>query len=138
MTNMLIELDNELSTKISSMESQASICTDAPKVYGGKGEDFSPTDLIAAALGACVVTVMAIYAKQHNLTFSGVKAQVQKAPKVVPGGIGDIRVDVYIPHHFDESTRVKLESTAQNCPVHKVLDSKVKQEIVIHWGESYR
>lgn len=136
MSNMTIEYIEGFSTTIQSLETKAKICTDAPQNHGGKGVEFSPTDLFAAALGSCVLTIMGMHAKKLGVDFKGVKAKVTKNQGVTPGGIGEILVHVYYPHTIEDSVRDKLEKAAKNCPVHHSIDSKIKQEIVFHWEET--
>ena len=133
MSEMIMEYTGGLSTKVKSSESGATLCTDAPKSHGGKGVEFSPTDLFAIALGSCVLTIMGIQAKKLGVSFEGVKAKITKNQGAVPGGIGEILVHVYYPGSIESSLKEKLEKAAMHCPVHQSIDPKVKQQIVFHW-----
>jgi putative redox protein len=135
MSQMMIDYLEGFSTRIYSTEAQDAIVTDAPKNHGGNGLEFSPTDLFAASLGACVVTIMGMHAKKLGVSFEGVKAKVIKNQGAVPGGIGEILVHVYYPGRIENSLREKLEKAAMHCPIHQSIDPKIRQEIVFHWEE---
>ena len=135
---MMIEYTEGFSTTIRSLETKAKISTDAPQNHGGKGVEFSPTDLFAAALGSCILTIMGMHAKKLGVNFQGVKAKVTKNQGTIPGGIGEILVHVYYPHPIEASLRDKLEKAAKNCPLHHSIDSKINQEIVFHWEETVK
>lgn len=136
MSNMMLEYVEGFSTIIQSLETKASISTDAPQNHGGKGVELSPTDLFAASLGSCILTIMGMHAKKMGVNFQGVKAKVTKNQGAIPGGIGEILVHVYYPMPIETSLREKLEKAAKNCPIHHSIDSKIKQEIVFHWEET--
>jgi putative redox protein len=136
MSKCVVEYQETFSTNITSLDHQAKILTDAPKEHGGRGGNFSPTDLVGAALGSCILTIMGMHAKKMGVDFRGAKAEVTKNQGSTLGGIGELIVHVYYPHPLEGSICEKLEKAAMHCPVHHVLDSKVKQEIVFHWGEA--
>jgi putative redox protein len=138
MSQLLIDYVEGFSTTIHSTDTPAKITTDAPKNHGGNGIEFSPTDLFAASLGSCVLTIMAMYAKKLGVPFQGVKAKVIKNQGATPGGIGEILVHVYYPGKVELSLREKLEKAATHCPVHQSIDPKIKQEIVFHWEEGLK
>lgn len=137
MSKLVVEYQDGFSTHIESLDHQVKLTTDAPKEHGGKGGNFSPTDLVGAALGACIITIMGMHAKKLGVDFRGAKAEVTKNQGSTLGGIGELIVHVYYPHPLEGSLREKLEKAALHCPVHHVLDPKVKQEIVFHWGEAF-
>src|SRR5881397_1928851 len=100
--------------------SRSKIATDAPKDNMGKGEAFSPTDLVATALGTCVLTTMGIVAQRSGWDISGATARVTKEMVSAPvRRIGRVAVEVRVPFDFPEETRQRLESAGNHCPVHK-------------------
>lgn len=138
MSKMMIEYTEGFSTVVTSLENQAILRTDAPKSHGGKGIEFSPTDLFAIALGSCVLTIMGMQAKKLGVDFKGVRAKVIKNQGTIPGGIGEILVHVYYPGSIEASLKEKLEKAAMHCPVHQNIDPKVKQEIVFYWEQTLK
>jgi putative redox protein len=110
--------------------SGAKISTDAPKDNNGKGELFSPTDLVGAALGSCVVTVMAIVAEREGISLVGTKVDVEKEMVTEPQRrIGVLRVKVTMAKGIPQHSRQKLENTAHHCPVHKSLHPDIHAPI---------
>lgn len=107
--------------------------TDAPVDNMGKGESFSPTDLVATALGSCVLTTMAIVAERHGWKMEGSEAVVEKHMVADPARrIGKLVVAVRMRGEFDGRARETLERTAHTCPVHKSL-SNVEIPMTFEW-----
>lgn len=110
--------------------SNAKIETDAPKDNNGKGELFSPTDLVGAALGSCVLTVMAIVAERDGISIKGASVDVEKEMVTEPTRrIGRLAVKVTMPKGIPAAARTKLEKTALHCPVHKSLHPDIQAPI---------
>jgi putative redox protein len=104
--------------------SQNVLNTDAPVDNGGKGENFSPTDLVATALGACVLTVMGLVAQRNSLDISGCKVHAVKEMTAMPvRRIGQLTLRVTMPagRMFCAEDRAKLERAAEICPVKQSL-----------------
>jgi putative redox protein len=95
--------------------------TDAPKDNMGKGEKFSPTDLVGAALASCVLTTMAIVAERDGISFAGAKATIEKNMIDKPRRIGSLVMQITMPKDLSPEHRRKLEETAKHCPVHRSL-----------------
>lgn len=111
------------------------ITTDVPKEVGGSGEFMSPTDLLAASLGSCVLTMMSLFAKPLKVDISGTKAIVVKSQgSAKPGHIGKISIEIHCPHDLEESVREKIEKGARSCPVHHSLIDSIEQTLVFHYG----
>ena len=111
-----------LHTRVIHRPSGQAITTDAPKDNQGKGETFSPTDLVAAALGSCLLTTMSIVARRHNLDLAGTRARVIKEMTTTgPRRIRSLDATVTFVTRFDEAQRVLLERAALACPVHHSL-----------------
>ena len=114
--------------------SGATIITDAPVDNHGKGEGFSPTDICAASLGACAMTIMGIYAQSRDIDLSGATFEVEKVMSKEPRRIGEIKVIFRIPDRdFDDKTKISLERAANTCPIHQSLHPDVKQSLVFEW-----
>lgn len=108
------------------------IITDAPLDNGGKGEAFSPTDLVGAALGTCIITVMDLVAKRSGIDLSGTRVHVIKEMTSIPARrIGKLSVEITYPEglNLSESDKMKLEKTAHTCPVKQSLNKDVEVEI---------
>jgi putative redox protein len=108
------------------------ITTDAPKDNGGEGKAFSPTDLVGAALGSCVVTTMVLFAERHGISLRGASFQVEKIMGTEPRRIAELVLKVHLPAELDPTNRLKLERAGMTCPVHKSLhpDTVVRAEFV--------
>ena len=106
------------------------IKTDAPVDNMGKGEAFSPTDLMASALGSCMLTVMGIVAQRHKIELKGTTVEVIKEMVTVPvRRIGSIRVTFNMAQGIPAEKRSMLEQAAQNCPVHKSIHPDVEMPV---------
>ncbi len=119
---MEIAYEGSLHCQLTHGPSGVSIQTDAPKDNQGKGEAFSPTDLVAAALGSCILTTMAIYAKRHDKELGKMTAQVTKEMSAdAPRRISRIAVKISMPKGLSEEDKTVYERVAASCPVHKSL-----------------
>ena len=123
----------DLRTSSEHIRSKTTILTDAPIDNHGKGEAFSPTDLVANALGACVITIMAIKAKDMNVDMKGSTAEVTKTMQENPRRIAKIEVNINMVGSFDDKTKLILERTAMTCPVHMSLHPELEQEVTFNW-----
>ena len=114
--------------------SGASLQTDAPKDNMGKGEAFSPTDLVATALGTCMLTTMGIVAQRNDIVMTGATASVTKEMVTQPSRrIGRLGVTITVPGTFSEDDRKRLEGAALACPVHKSLHPDVQIPVTFDW-----
>ena len=115
--------------------SGARIETDAPKDNMGRGEAFSPTDLLATALGTCILTTMAIVAQRNGIAFDGATAHVEKAMTASgPRRVEKLTVVLSLPGTYDDVQRTKLEHAAHACPVHKSLHPDVQVITTFNWA----
>ena len=103
--------------------------TDAPVDNNGRGERFSPTDLVASALGTCALTVMSIVAERDGVSLKGATARVEKHMVQNPRRIGRLPVTITLPAGIPQDYRKKLENTAHTCPVHKSLSAEIDSPI---------
>jgi putative redox protein len=119
-----------LRTQSEHLQSGTQLLTDAPIDNNGKGEAFSPTDLVASALGSCMVTIMGIVADRQGVSLDGLTWQVTKIMQASPRKIQEIVVDFVWDKPIDDSVFIqKLKNAAQTCPVALSLDPAIKQTI---------
>jgi putative redox protein len=108
------------------------ISTDAPLDNNGKGESFSPTDLLATGLGACMATVMGIVAERKQISLDGLKVEVRKHMSTdTPRRIAKLEVDIDMPLAADHTERMLFESAARGCPAHHSMHPDI--ETVFNW-----
>jgi uncharacterized OsmC-like protein len=106
--------------------SGAKLVTAAPVDNQGDGSSFSPTDLVAGALGACALTVMAIVAERSGLDLAGARFALEKHMSASPRRLGEVPVTIHLPGSLAARDRAKLEAAARACPVHASLHPDVK------------
>lgn len=130
-----ITYEGELRSKAVHEPSGTTLHTDAPKDNQGKGESFSPTDLVATALGSCMLTVMGIAARAMNVDLRGSTVHVEKEMLSKPERrIGKLTVKIHVPVKLSEEQKKKLSEAAMHCPVHKILSPDVQTPIEFTWG----
>jgi putative redox protein len=135
MTSVTIEYQGDLHCKATHALSGTVLTTDAPRDNHGKGESFSPTDLVATALGSCILSVMGLRARVLKVDISGATAAVDKEMANAPARkIKKITVKVRVPHQLSSEHRQALEDAAYTCPVHKSMHPDVEMPIEIAWG----
>jgi putative redox protein len=106
------------------------LVTDAPVDNQGKGESFSPTDLVATALGACIPTIMGIVAEREQINLAGMRISVQKEMSAeLPRRISKLTTRIVMPGGLTEQQKAKLERAAYTCPVHQTLQGNVEMPI---------
>jgi uncharacterized OsmC-like protein len=123
----------DLRTECTHLQSGNKILTDAPTDNHGKGEAFSPTDLLATALGTCMMTIMAIKANDLNVDLKDSTVEVTKIMQAEPRKIAKIIIVMNMAITVDEKTKIILERTAMNCPVLLSLNTDIDKEITINW-----
>ena len=134
MVKIDVTYEGGLRTRAVHGPSGCELITDAPTDNHGKGESFSPTDLVAAALGSCMLTIMGIAADKHGWSLVGATASVEKGMVADPARrIGELAVVLRVPGDFDERARTVLERAAMGCPVHKTLGATVELPVRIEW-----
>lgn len=135
MVPIKIEYQGELHCQAVHGPSGTALTTDAPKDNQGRGESFSPTDLVATALGSCMLTVMGIMARTLGIDISGTTAMVEKEMAAAPvRKIQKLAVKIHVPQSVSEENKLKLERAAHTCPVHKSLHPDVQIPIEFVWG----
>ncbi len=114
--------------------SKRELSTDAPVDNQGKGESFSPTDLVATALGTCMLTVMGIYATRHDIDLRGASVIVHKDMAATPvRRIAKLAAELTLPLSISHPHREALERAALTCPVHASLHPDVEKPVTFHW-----
>ncbi len=132
MTSIVNYLGN-LRTESVHISSNDMILTDAPRDNNGKGEAFSPTDLVATSLSSCILTVIGIISKRIKYDLVNTKSSVKKIMSNNPRRIVEIVVKIEFSQSADSKTRSIIEKTALNCPVSKSLHPDIKQNISFIW-----
>jgi putative redox protein len=116
--------------------SGATLPTDAPKDNMGKGEAFSPTDLVATAMGTCMLTTMGIVAQRNNIDMTGATVRVTKEMVTQPiRRIGKIGIEIVMPKALSAEDQQRLENAANACPVHRSVHPDVQVPVTFRWGE---
>lgn len=124
-----------LRTAATHVQSNTTIETDAPTDNQGKGERFSPTDLVATALGSCMMTIMGIKARDMQIDLTGTTISIQKHMLADPRRIGAVDVVFEFPAglQLQEKERQILENAARTCPVAKSIHPDIEQRVVFNW-----
>jgi putative redox protein len=135
MVEMHAKYVGEKHCEIVHLPSSSVIETDAPKDNQGRGERFSPTDMVGAALATCVLTTMAIMAERDGINMNGATAQVSKVMNPNPRRIARLPVVVKMPSNIPKEARAKLEAAAHACPVHRSLHPDVEAPIEINYPD---
>jgi uncharacterized OsmC-like protein len=132
MTSKIIYL-GDLRTSSIHVQSGTEILSDAPTDNSGKGESFSPTDLVANALGSCMMTIMAIKSKDLNVDLIGSTVEITKVMNTEPRRIGKIIVNLKMAVSATEKEQTILERAAMTCPVFLSLHPEIQKEISFSW-----
>jgi len=134
MVEIRIAYQGKLRCSARHVDSGVTLITDAPKDNMGQGASFSPTDLVGAALGTCMLTIMGIAAQKMELDLSGASVVVTKEMVADPlRRIGRLAVTFNLPGRCTAEQRQKLENAAMTCPVHKSLHPNVQTPITFNW-----
>lgn len=117
------------------LRSGSEVETDAPVDNHGKGERFSPTDLVATALASCMVTTMGIAGNTHNINIDGMECEVEKIMAADPRRIGEIKVNLHMPktQAYTDKEKKIMEHAALNCPVVHTLHPDCKKTVLFIW-----
>jgi len=114
-------------------DSGVKLITDAPRDNSGEGKSFSPTDLVAAAFGSCVMTTIAIVAERGGIVVDGMRMSVEKHMVEDPRRIGSLPLEIHLPQALLPHERQKLERAALGCPVHKSLHPEIRSDIAFKY-----
>jgi uncharacterized OsmC-like protein len=127
--------EGNLRTVCTHEKSGSIIETDAPPDNQGLGERFSPTDMVATALGTCMLTIMGIKARDMNVDIKGIKIDVEKIMKADPRRIGGINLTFHLPDtlQVDEKQKTILERAANTCPVMYSIHPDIVVNVTFNW-----
>lgn len=134
MTTIKTQYLSMLRTQAKHIQSGNVLITDAPLDNQGKGEAFSPTDLLATALGSCMLTIMGISARTHNFNIDGAEVNITKIMLSDPRRVGEIIVEFTFPKNiYSHKEQQIIKASAQNCPVAKSLHPDLKQTLIFNF-----
>jgi putative redox protein len=126
----------ELRTQAKHVRSGVTLITDAPPDNEGKGESFSPSDLLATALGSCMLTIMGIAGRTHNIDIDGATIKITKVMDSNPRRVSEVHVVFEMPKkNYREKDRAILETAARTCPVALSLHPDIKQVLTFNYQE---
>lgn len=135
MATSLVKYIGGLRTEATHLQSNTKIITDAPLDNHGKGEAFSPTDLMATSLANCMLTIMGIKANSEGMTsIDGTEAIVTKVMAADPRRVSEIHIHLKFPKNdYTDKEKKIYENIAHTCPVAKSLHPDLKQIITLEW-----
>ena len=121
---------SDLRTEMTHLQSGNTVTTDAPVDNNGKGEAFSPTDLVASALSSCMLTIMGISAREHQFSIDGAKADITKVMASNPRRISEVHIAITFPEiSYTAKQKKILEIISKTCPVALSLHPDLKQDV---------
>lgn len=134
MTKMSINYLGELRTEATHLQSGNQLITDAPKDNHGKGEAFSPTDLLATSLAACMLSIMGINANKNKFSIEGASAEIEKIMASNPRRVEEVKITITMgKNNYTDEQKKMLKIAALNCPVALSLSKELKQTIEFVW-----
>jgi putative redox protein len=133
MVKMSVVYTGGLHCELKHEPSGSKIETDAPKDNQGRGERFSPTDLMGAALASCILTTLAIVAERDGVKLDGARAETEKEMIREPRRVGSLKTRITLPASIPAEYRKKLEYAAEHCPVHKSLHSEIDASLTFDY-----
>ncbi|MAJ45565.1 MAG: osmotically inducible protein OsmC [Candidatus Marinimicrobia bacterium] len=133
MSEISIEYLGNLKTKAVHSLSGVELITDAPPDNNGEGKSFSPTDLLATAIGSCMLTIMGISANTNNIEFDTAKIYVEKVMSSNPRRIGELNIKMELPNSLTDKERTILERAAKQCPVAKSIHPDINENLIIKY-----
>ena len=135
MTDIEIIYRGDLRTKAKHLKSGTTLETDAPVDNMGKGESFSPTDMLATALGSCMLTIMGIKANQHEIDIKNTVVEVSKEMSENPRRISRVELRITFQNNIEPKYRKLLERAAYQCPVSKSIHPDIDESIEFIYPE---
>jgi putative redox protein len=122
-----------LRTEATHIQSGNKLITDAPTDNQGRGEAFSPTDLLSASLGSCMLTIMGILARNQNINIDDTKCSITKIMAANPRRVGEIKIAFQFPEQYSEKEQKMLENAALTCPVYESLHPDLVKTVDFGW-----
>jgi putative redox protein len=134
MTSTII-YNGDLRTTMTHLQSGSEVITDAPTDNHGKGEAFSPTDLLATALASCMLTTMAIGTMNRGINIDGASATCLKVMSATPPRrVARVEIEITMPqHHYSQEEKELLEKIAHACPISRSLHPDLEQIVTFIW-----
>ena len=129
-----IVYSGELRCEATHLQSHHMIETDAPTDNKGKGQKFSPTDLLCVALGTCIITTMAIKAGDMGVNLDGTKLEITKHMAADPRRVAQVDVKINLPALQEAKDKIILERVGHTCPVQRSLHPDVIINLIYAWG----
>ena len=134
MVDIRIDYEGQLRCCAQHMPSSTKLETDAPVDNQGRGESFSPTDLVATALGTCMATIIGITAQHRNIDVRGMRVSVQKEMSDdLPRRIGRLVVEIFMPLSETHPDKKIFQSAALSCPVQHSINPEIQVDLSWHW-----
>ncbi|MDR2883130.1 MAG: OsmC family protein [Alistipes sp.] len=124
-----------LRTEITHLQSGNTVTTDAPTDNNGRGEFISPTDMVAGALGSCMLTLMDMAAARMGIDMAGTTLDITKVMAADPRRIAGIEIEVRFPFAADKKTRTIIERAGNTCPVARSLHPDLRQTVTYNYRE---
>lgn len=136
MESMYTIYKGELRTESKHLKSGSIVITDAPPDNMGKGEAFSPTDLLCVSLATCMTTLMGIAARTHEIEIEGMKLRIVKQMGSNPRKVAGVKIDFDMPEkHYSDKEQKILDLAARTCPVALSLHPDLIQDITFHYSK---
>ena len=133
MTSKIV-YEGNLRTRLTHLYSGTEVLNDAPIDNQGLAQAFSPTDMVATALGSCMITLMGLKARDMNLDLKGTEAEITKVMASDPRRISEVQVVLKFPKNtFSDKEKTILENTARTCPVAKSIHPDILQNVTFKW-----
>ena len=136
MTTSKLTYQGDLRTTAIHLQSNNEIITDAPTDNQGKGEAFSPTDLLATSLASCMLTIIGIKALDMEIDIAGTTSEVIKIMAADPRRVSEVHIAITFNQALDDKTQKIFYNTALTCPVSKSIHPDIIQKVTIH-SKSY-
>jgi uncharacterized OsmC-like protein len=127
-----------LRTEATHVQSGTKIITDAPVDNQGKGEAFSPTDLLSASLASCMLTIMGIKARDNNIDINNTTCSITKIMAANPRRVAEIVISFKFPNQYTEQQQELLENAALTCPVYFSVNDDLKKTVDFGWSEKVK
>lgn len=136
MTTIKAKYLGDLRTECQHLQSGNKLITDAPSDNQGKGESFSPTDMLATSLGSCILTIMGIKARDNNIDIEGTELLITKIMAANPRRVEEVKMEFIFPKNtYTDEEKHLIESVAGSSPVPLSVHTNLKQTIIFRWTE---
>lgn len=134
MSTSTVKYLGSLRTEATHLKSKQQIITDAPTDNHGKGEAFSPTDLVATSLASCMVSIIGIQSNTSNIKLGDISANITKIMSSAPRRISEIKVDLFFTNHqYSDKEKKIIENAAKTCPVALSLHPDIIQTVTFNY-----